>query len=96
MRIAIVGATGMLGHHTTLATSRAGHEVIVVYRNPRSLESIRDVQREARQADLNDRGALRDAFTGIDAVINCAGYYPTIPRPWRDEVQTATSPMQHF
>jgi dihydroflavonol-4-reductase len=96
MRIAIVGATGMLGHHTALATSRAGHEVIVVYRNPRSLESIRDVQCEARQADLNDRGALRNAFTGIDAVINCAGYYPTIPRPWRDEVQIAKAQMQNF
>ena len=31
MRIAIVGATGMLGHHTALAAFRAGHEVIVVY-----------------------------------------------------------------
>lgn len=96
MRIAIIGATGMLGHHTALAASRAGHEVIVVYRNPRSLEAIRDFQFEARHADLNDRVALRSAFTGIDAVINCAGYYPTVPRPWRDDVQTATSQMQNF
>ena len=36
MRIAIVGATGMLGHHTAVAALRAGHEVIVVYRNPRT------------------------------------------------------------
>jgi NAD(P)-dependent dehydrogenase (short-subunit alcohol dehydrogenase family) len=89
MRVAIVGATGMLGHHTALAAVRAGHEVVVVYRNPRSLEAIRDVQREARQADLNDRAAPRNAFSGVDAVINCAGYYPTAPRPWRDEVQIA-------
>ncbi len=54
MRIAIAGATGMLGHHAALAALRAGHEVIVVYRNPRSLEAIRDVQSQARQADLND------------------------------------------
>jgi dihydroflavonol-4-reductase len=96
MRIAIVGATGMLGHHTALAASRARHEVIVVYRNPRSLEAIRDVQCEARQADLNDRHALRGAFNCVDAVINCAGYYPTVPRPWREEVKTATSQMQNF
>jgi dihydroflavonol-4-reductase len=42
-------------------------------------------QSEARHADLNDRTALRNAFTGVDAVINCARYYPTVPRPWRDE-----------
>jgi len=96
MRIAIVGATGMLGHHTALAAVRAGHEVIVVYRNPRSLGAIRDVRCEARQADLNDRVALHNAFIGVGAVINCAGYYPTVPRPWRDEVQMAKSQMQNF
>jgi dihydroflavonol-4-reductase len=96
VRIAIVGATGMLGHHTAVAALRAGHEVIVVYRNPRSLEAIPDVQFDARQADLNDRLALRNAFIGADSVINCAGYYPTIPRPWRDEVQIAKAQMQNF
>jgi uncharacterized protein YbjT (DUF2867 family) len=62
MRIAIVGRNAW--HHTALAAFRAGHEVIVVYRNPRALEAIRDVQFEARQVDLNDRVALRNAFTG--------------------------------
>jgi dihydroflavonol-4-reductase len=96
VRIAIVGATGMLGHHTALAALRAGHEVIVVYRNHRSLEAIRDFQFEARQADLNDLQALRGAFNRVDAVINCAGYYPTVPRPWREEVQTAKTQMKNF
>ena len=86
----------MLGHHAALAALRAGHEVIAVYRNPHSLEAIRDIPLEARQADLNDREALCNAFTAVDAVINCAGYYPTIPRPWRDEVQTAKAQMQNF
>jgi dihydroflavonol-4-reductase len=86
----------MLGHHTALAALRAGHEVIVVYRNHRSLEAIRDFQFEARQADLNDLQALRGAFNRVDAVINCAGYYPTVPRPWREEVQTAKTQMKNF
>jgi nucleoside-diphosphate-sugar epimerase len=47
----------MLGHHTALAALRAGHKVIVVYRNPRSLQATPDVQFEARRADLNDRVA---------------------------------------
>ena len=86
----------MLGHHTALAALRAGHKVVAVYRNPRSLEAIRDIPLETKQADLNDREALRNAFTAVDAVINCAGYYPTIPRPWREEVQTAKAQMQNF
>jgi uncharacterized protein YbjT (DUF2867 family) len=49
----------MLGHHTALAALRAAHKVIVVYRNPRWLEAIPDVQFEARRADLNGCVALR-------------------------------------
>jgi dihydroflavonol-4-reductase len=72
VRVAIVGATGMLGHHTALTALRAGHKVIVVHQS-RSLQAIADVQFDARQADLNGRLALRNAFIGADAVINYAG-----------------------
>ncbi|MES2072590.1 MAG: NAD-dependent epimerase/dehydratase family protein [Pseudomonadota bacterium] len=96
MRIAIIGATGMLGHHAAIAATRAGHELIVVYRNPLSLPLLHDLQFDARQADLNDRAALKSALAGADAVINCAGYYPTVPRPWKDEVTTALVQMQNF
>ena len=32
----------------------------------------------------------------MDTVINCAGYYPTTPRPWRSEVATAVEEMRAF
>lgn len=96
MRIAIIGATGMLGHHAAIAAASAGHEPVVVYRNPRSLQQLGDLNCERRQADLRDRAAMKSALAGVDAVINCAGYYPTLPRPWRKEVQTATTQMQNF
>ena len=96
MRLAIIGASGMLGHHVAAAAVHAGYNLIVTYRNPRSLELLKDLTFEARQADLDDRDALRRALAGADAVINCAGYYPTVPRPWRDEVRTATTRMQNF
>jgi hypothetical protein len=35
MRIAVVGATGMLGQHVVRHTLRAGHDLIALYRNPR-------------------------------------------------------------
>lgn len=96
MRIAIIGATGMLGHHSTAAAVEAGHEVVVTYRNPRALERLGGLKVEGRPADLDDPGSLERALRGVDAVINCAGYYPTLPRPWRDEVATATGQMENF
>lgn len=86
----------MLGHHTALATQRAGHELVVVYRNPKSLPALADLRAEFRQGDLDTPGSLKTALQGVDAVINCAAYYPTLPRPWRDEVQTATAQMRNF
>src|SRR5258707_15842814 len=75
MRIAVVGATGMLGQHVARHTLRAGHDLIALYRNPRLLSSLADLRCEARQADLDDVDSLRRGFQGADAVIHCAAYY---------------------
>lgn len=94
MRIAVIGATGMLGHHTAQAVVNAGHQLIVISRRPPKLSV--DLVFEDRRADLDDTAALRIALQNTDAVINCAGYYPTKPRPWREEVETATRQMGSF
>src|ERR1700721_238956 len=96
--MAIIGATGMLGIHTARSAVKSGHEVVLVCRNPSLLKQIEDFDfsYEARQADLDDRASLRAALAGADAVINCAAYYPTVPRPWQDDVRTATTQMQNF
>lgn len=96
MRIAIIGATGMIGHHTALAAIDRGHEVVVVHRASSDLKQIADFKFISVVADLDDRAALTRALNGVDAVINCAGYYPTAPRPWREELKTATTQMDHF
>jgi dihydroflavonol-4-reductase len=96
MRVAVIGATGMLGRHTAIATARAGHEVVAVYRDPRLLGQVAGFDHETRQADMDDPGTLRAALVGVDAVINCAAYYPTAARPWREEVATALRQMQNF
>lgn len=96
MRIAIIGATGMIGHHTARAAVDRGHEVLVVHRASSNLNQLADIKFTSAIADLDDRAALTRALEGVDAVINCAGYYPTAPRPWRDEVKTATTQMEHF
>src|ERR1700681_3167369 len=85
MRVAIVGATGMLGKHTLAAAAAAGHDVVAIARSISSLQRLRNAPLESRLADLDDRESLRRALKNVDAVVNCAGYYPTAPRPSRGE-----------
>ncbi len=96
MRIAVIGATGMLGHHTARAVLARGHELTVVHRASSKLDQIADLKFRSAIADLSDTTALERALTDVDAVINCAGYYPTKPRPWHAEVATAVTQMEHF
>src|SRR5882757_2391932 len=96
MRVAIIGASGMLGRHTLAAAAAAGHDVVAIARSSTSLQRLRNAPLESRLADLDDRESLRRALKNIDAVINCAGYYPTVPLPWRTEVETATRQMENF
>ena len=96
MRIAIIGASGMLGHHAARAALARGHELTVVHRASSKLDGLKDLRFTSALADLDDRAALTAALKKVDAVINCAGYYPTLPRPWREEVRTALAQMDNF
>lgn len=96
MRIGVIGATGMLGNHTARAVVAQGHELVVIHRVSSRLEALRDLKFRSAVADLDDRAALARALSGVDAVINCAGYYPTVPRPWQEDVHTALVQMENF
>jgi len=96
MRLALIGATGMLGHHAAEAAVAAGHELTVVHRASTSLDRLKPVRFRAAVADLNDRESLRLALADVDAVINCAGYYPTVPRPWHEDVRLGLAQMENF
>ncbi|MCR9140965.1 MAG: NAD-dependent epimerase/dehydratase family protein [bacterium] len=96
MRVGIIGATGMLGHHTALALKARGHELTVVHRPDSNLDKLGDLQYTARAADLNDAQAMERALQSLDAVINCAAHYPTLPRPWREDVNIGVTQMENF
>ena len=96
MRIAVVGATGMIGRHVAREALRAGHGVIAVCRHPQLLELINDVDCEPRQANLEDVNSLIRSFGGGDAVIHCAAYYPGVPKPLAEEMQTTTRLSENF
>jgi dihydroflavonol-4-reductase len=96
MRVAILGATGMLGHHTAAAALSRGHELIVIHRASSKLGQIADLRFESRVADFSDEAALTAALDSAEVAIHAAAYYPSLPRPWRDEVITATHAMRAF
>lgn len=84
MRVAVTGATGLVGHHVAAAALAAGHEVTAVTRLGRSLPdrlaSLGAVRRAG--AELTDATSLAralDGAGGIDAVIHCAAVYSYAP-----------------
>ncbi len=74
MRIVIVGGSGFLGHHTAQALSRAGHEQVVLTRQPSRCGRLRLVPGlSVRGADVHDHATLARHFEGADAVVSMAG-----------------------
>ena len=68
MTIAITGATGMLGSHIALALRARGAEVRGVVRRPEH-ELLASAGVRFAVADLADRAALAEAFSGAEAVV---------------------------
>lgn len=96
MNIAIIGATGMIGHHVALAAQAAGHKLRVLHRAGSDLSKIADLSFESRIVDFDDITSLSNGLQQCDGVIHCAAYYPTLPRPWQEDVAAGTQAMQHF
>ncbi len=90
MKIAVMGATGMLGRHALDAVVAAGHQGVAFFRSTQGLQRLSGLGVECIRADLTEPESLPAALRGVDVLINAAAYYPTLPRPWRDEVRTAT------
>jgi dihydroflavonol-4-reductase len=96
MKIAIIGATGMIGHHTAKAVLERGHNLLVIHRASSNLSLLKGLKLDSAIADLDNINSLTTILSNVDAVINCAAYYPTKPLPWKQEVETAVSQMEKF
>lgn len=79
MKVAVTGATGMVGGRVVEAALAAGHEVVAVARpgtgNRQSPLVIGGHVVERRTADLTDHPALVRALTGCDGLVHCAALY---------------------
>ena len=96
MKIGIVGATGMLGNHVLRGAIEKGYEVFVIHRPKSDLAKIQGLNFTSRVGDLNDKTTLIESLKGLDMVLNCGAYYPTIPVPLEKEMQTARLQMENY
>lgn len=79
MRLAVTGATGMVGGQVVAAATAAGHDVLAITRpgpdRPRTEVTIVGHAIPMATAALTDPTALRRALKGCDALIHCAAVY---------------------
>ncbi len=73
MRIFLTGATGFIGSYVAYELLSAGHELVVAARNPEKLPALSRHPRVRRvQAELKQRGLMREALHGCEACIHVA------------------------
>ena len=88
MRVAVAGATGVIGRSVVPVLLQAGYEVVGLARTPEKARLLRDLGAEARHASLLDHAGLVALFDGADAVCNFATHIPVglsavRPHAWR-------------
>lgn len=90
MRIAVTGATGVLGQEAVEALVAAGHEVTGITRRDSGIPIIEGRGGKAVVADVFDASDLARAFRGYDVVINALAHVPVgmsglRPLAWRED-----------
>lgn len=90
----------MIGRRAVPALVERGHRVVAVARTEEKAAALRSVGAEPVSIDLVDRGAVRRAVDGIDAMINLATHIPTgaaagTKRAWRtnDRLRREVAPV---
>ncbi len=71
MKIALYGATGMIGQRILAEAVSRGHEVTAIVRNPEKIAANPKVA--ARKGDITDAADVAEAVKGHDAVVSAYG-----------------------
>jgi len=87
-RVAITGASGLLGGNLAAILIGDGHEVVATRRAGTRVAHLADLAIEWRDADLASPGALAAAFSGTAAVFHCAAAV-TVQRAVSAEMKAA-------
>lgn len=84
MKIAVVGATGMVGSRVVTEAASRGHELIAVFRKQRPTGLPSGVR--AVEGDANDPVRMSELLDGADAIVAA-----TRPAPGHEDTVTATT-----
>ncbi|HLW89716.1 MAG TPA: NAD(P)-dependent oxidoreductase [Roseiarcus sp.] len=78
MKVALVGATGMIGSRLLAELNRRGHQVTAIVRNPEKVPALAGVA--ARKGDVADEKELIDLLKGHDAAITAVRFSQSDPK----------------
>jgi uncharacterized protein (TIGR01777 family) len=81
MRVAVTGATGLLGRHVTRRLEAREFEVIALTRDPERARALLPSRVRVEQWAVGQPGPLASILSGVDAVLNLAGE-PVARRWW--------------
>ena len=100
MKIAVVGATGVVGASAVAARVAAGHDVFAMARTPEKASLLETWGANAVPADLFDHLSLVTMFEGCDVVVNTAsrvpvGYRAALASSWRENDRLRTEGVRH-
>ncbi len=95
MKVAVTGATGVIGRSAVPALVAAGHRVAALARTPEKAALLQRLGAEPVRAGLHDHDALVAMFRGADAVANFASHVPVgwaalWPARWRADDRLRT------
>ena len=76
MRVAVTGATGVLGRGAVRSLVDAGHDVVAMARDEQGADLVRGLGARAQAADLFDIDSLTRLYDGCEAVVNLATHIP--------------------
>jgi len=76
VKVAVTGATGVIGRSAVTSLIAAGHEVRGMARTPQKAEKLQVMGAEAVVTSLADHDGLVAMFEGCDAVCNFATHIP--------------------
>ncbi len=95
VKVAITGATGVIGRAAVRRLVAEGHEVVGLARTPAKAGLLESLGARARPADMFDPESLVRLVEGCDAVVNLATHIPVglagvLPGAWRQNDRLRT------
>jgi nucleoside-diphosphate-sugar epimerase len=101
VKVAVTGATGVIGRAAVAELVGAGHDVVGLARSEEKVRLLDSLGATARIGRLGDHDFLVDLFAGADAIVNLAtnvpvGFSGALPGAWRTNDRLRTEGVRRI